>query len=95
MTYKTEVVEVDSKGRFIIPGKIRKMMRIEKFIKVNYAEDHIDIRPMEYKRPVKHKDVMSGLEGSLSSQKTFPELRKTAENLFIEESKKHLLKNVD
>ena len=95
MTYKTEVVEVDSEGRFIIPGKIRERMRIEKFIEVNYAEDHIDIRPVEHKRQVKHKDVMSELEGSLSSRKTLPELRKTAENLFIKESEKHLLKNVD
>jgi len=37
---------------------------------------------------VENKDSMSGLEGSLSSQKTFPELRKTAENLFVEESGK-------
>ena len=89
IAYKTEVVEVESKGRFAIPKKIREMMHIEKFVEVDYAEDHIDIRPLE------HKNAMSELEGSLNSKKTFPELRKSAEDLFVEESRKHLLKNVD
>lgn len=75
------VVAFDNEGRIAIPSSLR-----EEFNQ-NYLEIEIDkTRRCLVLKPV--EDKMARLIGSLSSEKSFMELRKKAEMLALEEVRK-------
>jgi AbrB family looped-hinge helix DNA binding protein len=66
------IVKVDRRGRIILPKKLRESLGIgEKVLVVNLG-DHLRISPLP-------SDPFEALEGTLSINKSFKELRKQAE----------------
>jgi AbrB family looped-hinge helix DNA binding protein len=68
----TSIVEVDKKGRITLPKKVRESLGIGKKVLIINAGDHLKIIPLP-------SDPFAALEGTLSINKPFKELRKQAE----------------
>ena len=73
------IVEVDSKGRIVIPKKFREELGIERKVLVINAGSHLKIIPLP-------SDPFKVLDGAFTTKKTFKELRRQAEKLAMEEA---------
>lgn len=73
------IVEVDSKGRIVIPKKFREELGIERKVLVINAGSYLKIIPLP-------SDPFKVLDGAFTSKKTFKELRRQAEKLAMEEA---------
>ncbi|WP_161969755.1 MULTISPECIES: MraZ C-terminal domain-containing protein [Candidatus Korarchaeia] len=66
------IVELDRKGRLILPKKMRESLGIGRKVLILNAGDHLKVIPLP-------SDPFEVLEGTLSLNKPFKELRKQAE----------------
>jgi len=73
------IVEVDSKGRIVIPKKFREELGIERKVLVINAGSYLKIIPLP-------SDPFKVLDGAFTTKKTFKELRRQAEKLAMEEA---------
>jgi bifunctional DNA-binding transcriptional regulator/antitoxin component of YhaV-PrlF toxin-antitoxin module len=69
---KMSIVELDRKGRLILPKKMRESLGIGRKVLILNAGDHLKVIPLP-------SDPFEVLEGTLSLNKPFKELRKQAE----------------
>jgi bifunctional DNA-binding transcriptional regulator/antitoxin component of YhaV-PrlF toxin-antitoxin module len=69
---KLSILELDRKGRLMIPKRIREFLDIEKKVLIINAGDHLKIIPLP-------SDPLKTLHGAFTTKKPFKELRKQAE----------------
>jgi bifunctional DNA-binding transcriptional regulator/antitoxin component of YhaV-PrlF toxin-antitoxin module len=69
---KLSILELDRKGRLMIPKRIREFLDIEKKVLIINAGDHLKIIPLP-------SDPLKTLHGAFNTKKPFKELRKQAE----------------
>jgi len=72
------IVEVDSKGRIVIPKKFREELGIKKKVMVINVGSHLKIIPLP-------EDPFTILDGAFTVKKSFQELRRQAEKLALGE----------
>ena len=66
------IVELDSKGRLTLPKRMRESLGIGRKVLIINTGDHLKVIPLP-------SDPFKVLEGTLSLEKPFKELRKQAE----------------
>jgi bifunctional DNA-binding transcriptional regulator/antitoxin component of YhaV-PrlF toxin-antitoxin module len=74
------VIELDDKGRLVLPRRLRESLKIGKKVLVINAGDHIKVIPLP-------SNPLQTLHGAFNVKKPFRELRKQAESIAEEESK--------
>jgi AbrB family looped-hinge helix DNA binding protein len=75
------ILELDSKGRLVLPKEIRETLEIKKKVLMVSAGDHVKIIPLP-------SDPLRVLHGAFNTKKPFKELRKEAERSAESEAKK-------
>ena len=73
------IVEVDSKGRIVIPKRFREELGIGRKVLVINVGSYLKIIPLP-------SDPFKVLDGAFTTKKTFKELRRQAEKLAMEEA---------
>ncbi|MFQ6061558.1 MAG: hypothetical protein ACE5J9_00050 [Methanosarcinales archaeon] len=73
------LVKIDSLGKITLPKKAIEVLGIKKYIKVDIKSDKVVLKPT---------DLLEELSGTLSSDKSFLELKKELEDLAVKELKK-------
>ena len=76
------VLEVDSKGRILLPRKDRERIGIGKRVLAINLGDHLEIIPLP-------SDAIAELDGTLNINKPFEKLRKEAEDRAMAEAGGH------
>lgn len=71
---KKSILELDNKGRLILPKKMRESLKMGKKVLVINAGDHL-------KMILLPPDPLKTLHGAFNTEKTFEELRKQAEQM--------------
>ena len=73
-----DVIVVDKEGKIAIPSRLRDELNLDYIeIEIDKSRRHLVLKPIE--------DKMERLIGSLSSKKSFSELRKKVEMLALDE----------
>jgi len=76
------VVNVDRKGRILIPAAIRKKLNIRNAVKIIVEEDKLILRPME--DPLKQVEELV-VKGTSDVEQEIQGLRKVAEERLLKE----------
>ena len=73
------IVEVDSKGRIVIPKKFREDLGIKRKVLIINVGTHLKVIPLP-------SDPFKVLDGAFTTKKSFRELRRQAEELALKEA---------
>jgi len=76
---ETAVVEVDSRGRILIPKRIRERLKIGKRVLLIPTKGRLEVIPLP-------EDPLEVLDGAFTTDVPFSELRKEAERRAEEEA---------